>query len=112
MWLAFAGSLTATAAAARLHDGFARDLDIDRARSGAHRVFRVLDEHLWFAEQEGRDWLCGPGHPTIADIACFPGVMLSEEGGISRMPYPAIRRWTDRVKRIAGFVTMPGVFPA
>lgn len=112
MWLAVADSLTATAAGARLHDGFARDLDIDRARSGAHRLFRVLDEHLWFAEQEGRDWLCGPDHPTIADIACFPGVMLSEEGGISRMPYPAIRRWTDRVKRIAGFVTMPGVFPA
>ena len=112
MWLSFADALTPTASAARLHEGFARDLDADRARSGGHRLFRVLDEHLWFAEQEGRDWLCGPEHPTIADIACFPGIMLSEEGGISRMPYPAIRRWTDRVKRIPGFVPMPGIFPA
>ena len=112
MWLAFAGELTATAGAARLHEGFARELDVDRARSGAHRLFRVLDEHLWFGERNGLDWLCGLPHPTIADIACFPGVILSEEGGISRMPYPAIRRWTDRVKRIPGFVTMPGVFPA
>jgi glutathione S-transferase len=38
--------------------------------------------------------------------------MLSEEGGISRLPYPAIRRWTDRVKRIPGFIVMPGIFPA
>ena len=111
-WLAFAGELAPTASAARLHEGFGHDLDADGARSGAHRLFRVLDEHLWFAEQEGRDWLCGPGHPTIAEIACFPAVMLSEEGGIPRMPYPALRRWTDRVKRIPGFVPMPGIFPA
>ena len=74
--------------------------------------FRVLDEHLWFAEQQGQGWLCSPDHPTIADLACFPYVMLSEEGGISRLPYPAIRRWTDRVKRIPGFTTMAGVFGA
>ena len=112
MWLAFADAITATASAARLHDGLAYELDVDRARSGAHELFRVLDEHLWFAEQEGRDWLCAPKHPTIADIACFPYVALSEEGGISRMPYLAIRRWTDRVKRIPGFILMSGVLPA
>jgi glutathione S-transferase len=39
-------------------------------------------------------------------------VILSEEGGVSRQDYPAIRRWTDRVKRIPGFTVMPGVFPA
>ena len=111
MWLAFTDGITATASAARLHDGLAYELDVDGARAGAHELFRVLDEHLWFQEQEGRDWLCGPDHPTIADIACFPYVALSEEGGVSRMPYLAIRRWTDRVKRIPGFVPMPGVFP-
>ncbi len=112
MWLAFADGITATASAARLHDGIFFELDADRARAGAHTLFRVLDEHLWFQEQEGRDWLCGPDHPTIADIACFPYVALSEEGGVSRMPYPAIRRWTDRVKRIPGFIPMSGVLAA
>ncbi len=112
MWLAFADGITATASAARLHDGLSYELDVERARAGAHELFRVLDEHLWFAEQEGRDWLCGPEHPTVADVACFPYVALSEEGGISRMPYPAIRRWLDRVRRIPGFAPMPGVFPA
>jgi hypothetical protein len=37
-------------------------------------------------------------------------VILSEEGGISRLPYPAIRRWTDRVKQIPDFTAMAGVF--
>ena len=111
-WMAFAESITATASAARLHDALFYDLDAEAARAGAHRLFRILDEHLWFGEQEGRDWLCSAAHPTVADIACFPYVMLSEEGGISRQDYPAIRRWCDRVKRIKGFTVMSGVFPA
>lgn len=112
MWLGFAESLTATAGAARMHDTMFYDVDIVQCRARAHALFRVLDEHLWFAEQEGEDWLCSHDHPTIADLACFPYVMLSEEGGISRLPYPAIRRWTDRVKRIPDFTLMPGVFAA
>ncbi len=110
-WLAFADQITATASAARLYQAFDFDLDVDAARAGAHRLFRVLDEHLWLGEQEGRDWLCPGDHPTIAHIACFPYVILSEEGGVSRLDYPAIGRWTDRVKRTPGFVVMSGVFP-
>jgi glutathione S-transferase len=112
MWLAFADAITGTASAARLHDGLFYDVDIDQCRAGAHKLFRVLDEHLWFEEQEGRGWIATTEHPTIADIACFPYVMLSEEGGISREDYPALRRWTDRVKRVPRFITMSGVFPA
>lgn len=111
-WLAFADAITATASAARLHDGLFYPLDIEAARAGAHRLFRILDEHLWFGEKEGRDWICSAALPTIADIACFPYIMLSEEGGILRQDYPAIRRWSDRVKRIEGFTVMSGVFPA
>jgi len=108
-WLAFADAITATASAARLHDTMAYDFDITRCRAGAHTLFRVLDRHLWFTEEAGQPWIATADHPSIADIACFPYVMLSEEGGISREPYPAIRRWTDRVKSIPGFVPMPGV---
>jgi glutathione S-transferase len=112
VWLGFAQNLTTTVAAARLHDTMFYDADIEKCRAGAHTLFRILDEHLWFAEQQNHEWLCSRDHPTIADIACFPYVMLSEEGGISRLPYPAIRRWTDRVKRIPHFTLMPGVFGA
>ena len=46
MWLAFADAITATASAARLHDGLFYDIDINTARAGAHKLFRILDEHL------------------------------------------------------------------
>ena len=49
-WLCFANAITATASAARLVDGFFHDLDGDACRAGAHRLFRILDEHLWFQE--------------------------------------------------------------
>lgn len=112
-WLAFADGITATASAARLHDAlFYTQIDVDAARAGANKLFRILDEHLYFAEEGGQDWICPGDHPTIADIACFPYIMLSEEGGVSRMDYPAIRRWCDRFKRIPGFTVMSGVFPA
>lgn len=111
-WLAFAESLTSSASQARLAEGFFYQLDADACRDNAHALFRVLDEHLWFAEQQDQLWLVAGDAPSIADIACFPYVMLSEEGSIMRQDYPAIRRWTDRVKRIPGFIVMPGIFPA
>ena len=111
-WLAFADLITSTASAARLHDALFYEFDVEACRAGAHRLFRILDEHLWFAEKRLQNWLLDRANPTIADIACFPYVMLSEEGGISRQDYPAIRRWADRVKHLPNFITMPGIFPA
>ena len=49
---------------------------------------------------------------TCLGDALFPEVALSEEGGVSRADYPAVRRWADRVKRLDRFVAMSGVFPA
>lgn len=109
-WLLFAEGTTNTASAARLHVNLGYDFDLETTRAGAHRLFRVLDEHLWFREQAGERWVVAGSHPTIADLAIFPDVILSEEGGISRLDYPALRRWTDRIKRIPGFVAMPGIF--
>ncbi|CAI8825102.1 glutathione S-transferase family protein [Pseudomonas sp. NPDC087626] len=110
MWLAFADSITATASAARLADVFNYDLDAEKARDGAHALFRILDEQLWFSERQHQGWVCSGPLPTVADIACFPYVMLSDEAGISLIDYPAIRRWTDRIKRLPGFTVMSGIF--
>lgn len=110
MWLGFAAELTAAVSAARRHDTLLEaNIDVGAARAQAHRLLRVLDEHLWFAEQEGRAWLCPQDHPTIADIACFAPAVLCEEGGVSRLTYPAIRRWLDRFKRWPRFTAMAGV---
>lgn len=111
-WLLFAEGTTNTASAARLHDTLDYPFDIDAVRAGAHRLFRVLDEHLWFREQDGRDWVARAAHPTIADLALFPDIMLAEQGGISIIDYPALRRWTDRFKRVPRFSVMPGIYPA
>ena len=108
-WMLFAEGTTNTASAARLHDNLGYEFDIEAVRAGAHRLFRVLDEHLWFRERDELDWVCSSDFPTVADLAIFPDVMLSEEGGISRLDYPAIRRWTDRVRRLDGFTPMPGI---
>ena len=110
-WLLFAEGTTNTASAARLHVNLDYDFDLEACQAGAHRLFRVLDEHLWLREQEGLEWVASGPSPTIADIALFPDVALSEEGGISRLDYPALRRWTARVQRLEGFIDMPGIFP-
>lgn len=111
-WLGFANDLTGSIGAARLHDAFDFDLDAEAARAAGKRQLHILDEHLWFAEEDGQDWLVPSSHPTIADIACFPYTALSEDADLPRDDYPAIRRWHDRFKRIPGFRVMSGVFPA
>ena len=110
-WLQFAEGTTGTAAAARLCVNFGYDFDLRACQAGAHRLFRLLDELLWFREKEGLGWVASAPAPTVADIALFPDVALSEEGGVSREDYPALRRWTERVQRLPGFVDMPGIFP-
>ena len=110
-WLQFAEATAGTASAARLCVNFGYGFDLEACRAGAHRLFRVLDEHVWFREQEGLDWVAPAAAPTVADIALFPDVALSEEGGVSRDDYPALRRWTERVQRLPGFIDMPGILP-
>ncbi len=107
-WLAFSQSLTATAGAARLHDMINRPLDVEAARAGAHRAFRELERHLTAQAFDGNAFLVAD-QPTIADIACFPYVALSPDGGIAHDDYPAIRGWLDAVKRLPGFIEMPGI---
>jgi len=111
-WLGFAVDLTGSIGAARLHDAFGFDLDAEGARRAGKKLLRVLDEHLWFQERAGQDWLVSGDHPSIADIACFPYTALSEDADLPREDYPAVRRWHDRFKRIDGFKVMSGVFPA
>lgn len=88
---------------ARLHDKFGYELDIDMARNKSTRILDILNEHL-----TDRDWL-ELDRPTLADLACFPYVALSYEGGVSLKPYPAITEWIERIKALPDFVTMPGI---
>lgn len=107
-WLAFSARLTETAGAARLHDMLNRPLDIEAARRGAIRAFRELEAHLTERRFDGGIYLVGD-RPTIADIACFPYVALSPDGGVEHDDFPAIRNWLHAIKSLDGFITMPGI---
>jgi glutathione S-transferase len=78
-------------------------LDLEKLHAGANRVFKIMDDHL-----ATRDFL-ELGRPTIADIACFPYTALAGEGGIDLSPYKNVQAWVERMRRIPGFIAMPGI---
>jgi glutathione S-transferase len=102
-WLSTGGGEIMNAAGARLVKILNYPLDLEKLQAGANRVFRILDDHL-----ADRDWL-ELGHPTIADIACFPYTALAGEGGIALAPYPNILRWLEGMKQLPEFIPMPGI---
>lgn len=102
-WLSTGGGEIMNAAGARLVKILNYPLDIEKLQVGAVRVFTILDAHL-----ADREWL-ELGHPTIADIACFPYTALAGEGGIDLTPYPNVLAWIARIKRLPRFIPMPGI---
>lgn len=88
---------------ARLHDKFKMNIDIAAAREKAARILTIMDRHL-----ETRQWLA-LDRPTIADIACMPYIALGWEGGVPLDPYPAVAVWVERIKKLPGFIGMPGL---
>jgi glutathione S-transferase len=102
-WLSTGGGEVMNSAGARLVKILNYPLDLEKLQAGAKRVFKILDDQL-----ATREWL-ELGHPTVGDIACFPYTAMAGEGGIDLAPYPNILRWIERVKRLPGFIPMPGI---
>jgi glutathione S-transferase len=109
-WLGFARGLEASAGLARLNQGMGYPADLASCQRRAHAHLRLMERHLWFSERAGRHWLLPYDRPTVADLAVFVHVIFSEEAGIERMDYPAVRRWTDRIRYLDGFIAVSGVF--
>ncbi|RVV98923.1 glutathione S-transferase family protein [Mesobaculum littorinae] len=107
-WLAFAQDLSGSAGQARAIDmiGAPGSLPEAQARGRAH--LRRLEQALAERALAGGTFLVGET-PSIADIACFPHVMLAPDGGLSLAPYPAIRLWSRAVRALPGFIEMPGI---
>jgi glutathione S-transferase len=51
------------------------------------------------ARLKAHDWLAA-SHPTIADVACFPYTETAPEGKVPLDPYPAVRAWLERCRRL------------
>jgi glutathione S-transferase len=102
-WLATGGGELMCVSGARLAKALRYPLDLEKLHEGAHRVFRILNAHL-----ADREFLVSD-HPNIADIACFPYTALANEAGLDISGYPHLLAWSLRIRRLPGFLPMPGV---
>lgn len=113
-WLSItAGEVRQGPENARLYHLFGvTSINIDRAIEKAEFILTQLDRHLSDSRSllpaGHRDWL-ELGRPTIADVAVFPYVALAGDGNINLAPYSHILAWIERIKRLPGFIGMPGI---
>ena len=96
--------------AARMANLTGREGDPAAFRQAGEAALAVLEDHLAACAVAGQDWIAAD-HATIADLALFPTVAMAPEGGFSLDTAPYIWRWVERVKRLPGFIVMPGVLP-
>jgi glutathione S-transferase len=107
-WLAFAATRLAPLAGARRMALFDLEGDLETLNSRGREALRHIDDRLAENRLAGRNWLVGDT-PTVADIAVFPHIMLSHDSGIGHEEYPAINLWQRDVRKLPGFVGMPGI---
>jgi glutathione S-transferase len=112
-WLEFAAQLSDVVFTMRAQVAQSRDQKrAHEATKKAQQLLRILDETCWFNEAAGTPFVCASATPSIADLACFVPVALLDEAEIESIDYPALARWTTRLKRLDGFTTMAGVYAA
>jgi glutathione S-transferase len=58
----------------------------------------ILDYRL-----KSSQWLA-LGRPTVADVACYPYVAVSPEGGFRLEDYPAVAAWVKRFEALPGWI--------
>lgn len=77
-----------------------RPFNLEQCQNEGKAGLAVMEQHL-----AGNAWLAA-GKPTIADIACYPYVMLAPMGEVNLEPYPNVRQWLARVEALPGWVAM------
>jgi glutathione S-transferase len=91
-----------------LHYGlqWARGLKVGVRKTGSYEEYHgygknglaILDSRL-----KSNQWLA-LGRPTVADVACYPYVAVSPEGGFRLEDYPAVAAWVKRFEALPGWV--------
>jgi glutathione S-transferase len=107
-WLAFTATKLTALAEARRVAVMSAEGDLGGLNARGRDALRLLEDTLTQHRIAGRDWLVGTS-PSIADIAVFPHIMLSHDSGIGHEDYPAINLWQRRVRKLPGFIGMPGI---
>jgi glutathione S-transferase len=52
---------------------------------------------------KNNQWLA-LGRPTVADVACYPYVAVSPEGGFRLEDYPGVAAWVKRFEALPGWI--------
>lgn len=103
-WLSFAANeIQNGPAMARAAKLLRWALDYDRAVASSYRSLRLLNSHL-----AGRDWLAAQ-EASIADVACYPYLLLAAEGGVDTAPFAAVTAWMRRLESLPLFWPMPRI---
>jgi len=76
--------------------------DLEAAKANGQAALRLLEQRL-----RERDWLVGE-EPTLADLACFPEVALTEGVVFSLAEFPGVRSWLARFRNLERFVPPSG----
>ncbi|MEM7744048.1 MAG: glutathione S-transferase N-terminal domain-containing protein [Pseudomonadota bacterium] len=63
-----------------------------RYKGEYERLCAVLDKRL-----HGREWIVGDAY-SIADMICWPWVLVAKPLGVSLDPFPSLTSWRKRVK--------------
>lgn len=77
--------------------------DYDGAVARSYKLLALMDAHL-----NDRDWLAA-AHPTVADVACYPYILLAGEGGVDTSHFAAVTAWLRRVESLPDFYPMPRI---
>ncbi|EMJ93614.1 glutathione S-transferase family protein [Leptospira alstonii] len=103
-WLSTAANEVARGPAAlRVYHKFGQSVNVEEATAITDRLLKILENHL-----DGNLWLAD-AKITIADIAMYPYLALSNEGKVDLRPYEKIRSWMRRIETLPGFISMPGI---
>ena len=68
--------------------------DLEETQKQGRLALEILSQHL-----QQHHWLA-VGRPTIADIACYPYVAKSPEGGFDLTAYPHVVAWLQRCEAV------------
>jgi glutathione S-transferase len=82
-----------------LKEGQYKKEDLQKLQAQGTQTLFILNNHLSQNEFLAGDY-------SVADIACFPYVMLCHEGGIELNKYESVNNWIKSVKSQDGFVQM------
>ena len=58
---------------------------------------RIMDDHL-----SSNDFLAG--EYSVADMCCYPYILLADEGGVDIAEYPNVERWCRSIEAQKGYI--------